>query len=84
MGDPRVQVYTNEKLLPAWTTLRLGSFRGDESVFERLEVAARDHPVFDGFDDESIATLEEVRVRNFYRIGDEKGRVLRRFAGGGV
>jgi hypothetical protein len=84
VGDPRVRTYTNEKLLPAWTDARLGSFRGDADVHERLEVVSRDHPVFAGFDDDEIATLEEVKLRNFFRLPDDIGRPLIRFADGGA
>jgi hypothetical protein len=84
VGDPRVRTYLNDRLLPAWGELRLGSFRGGEEVFERLEVAAPDHPVFEGLEPEALATIEEVRLRNFYRIEGEADRVLLRYAGGGT
>lgn len=82
-GDPRVREYANEKLLPGWTDLRLGRFRGEEEVHERLTVLAPDHPVFVGFEPEEMQTLEEVRLRNFYRLPEDVGRPLLRFAGGG-
>ena len=82
-GDPRVGSYLDQRLLSAWTPLRLGSFRGHEDVFERLEIVARDHPVFDGLEEEALATLEETRLRNFYRISEGAGRTLVRYAGGG-
>ena len=84
VGDPRVREYVNERLLPGWTTLRLGPFRGEEDVFERLEIAAADHPVFADLDGEARATLEEVRLRNFFRMDETIGRPLVRFAGGGA
>ncbi len=83
-GDPRVRAYLNERLLPAWTNLRLGEFRGEADVHERLVVADRDHPVFAGFEDEEIQTLEEARLRNFFRLPDDIGRPLIRFADRGA
>jgi len=83
-GDPRVREYVNQKLLPGWTDLRLGRFRGEEEVHERLTILAPDHPVFVGFEPEELQTLEEVRLRNFYRLPEDEGRPLLRFAGGGA
>lgn len=83
-GDPRVAQYHDESLLPALGPLRLGEFRGAEDARERLELAAPDHPVFAGFDEEELATLEEVRLRNFYRLTEDHGTVLLRYAGGGA
>lgn len=83
-GDPRVRDYTNDTLLPAWSPLRLGSFRGEQDVHERLQIVAADHPVFDSLEAEALASLEEVRVRNFYRLDESVGRPLLRFAGGGA
>ena len=84
VGDPRVRNYVNDRLLPGWTNLRLGAFRGEEDVFERLEIVAADHPVFADLDAEARATLEEVRLRNFFRMDETIGRPLLRFAGGGA
>lgn len=84
VGDPRVRNYVNDRLLPGWTTLRLGGFRGQEDVFERLEIVAADHPVFADLDEEARATLEEVRLRNFFRMDETIGRPLVTFAGGGA
>lgn len=84
VGDPRVREYTNEKLLPQWTDLRLGTFRGEEETHERLEVTARDHPVFAGFEAEEMETLREVQLRNFYRLPEALGKSLLRFADGGA
>ena len=84
VGDPRVRSYTNERLLPRWTRLRLGQFRGAEDVHERLEIVASDHPIFEGLEEEARATLEEVRLRNFFRLDETVGRPLIRFAGGGA
>ncbi len=83
-GDPRVRTYTNQRLLSGWTNLRLGPFRGEEDVFERLEVSAPDHPVFADLEPEARATLEEVRLRNFFRMDETVGRPLLRYAGGGA
>lgn len=84
VGDPRVRGYVNERLLPNWTSLRLGAFRGEEDVFERLEIVADDHPIFADLEDDARATLEEVRLRNFFRMDETIGRPLLRFAGGGA
>jgi hypothetical protein len=83
-GDPRVRTYTNESLLAGWGPLRLGAFRGEQDVHERLQIVARDHPAFEGLEAEALATLEEVRLRNFYRLDEGVGRPLIRFAGGGA
>lgn len=83
VGDPRVRDYVNQKLLPEWTRARLSPFRDDSDAHERLEVVATDHPVFTGFTAEEIATLEEVKLRNFYRLPEDVGRTLVRFADGG-
>ena len=84
VGDPRVRAYTNETLLPAWGPLRLGTFRGEQDVHERLQIVAHDHPVFEGLELEALASLDEVRVRNFYRLDESVGRPLLSFAGGGA
>jgi Aerotolerance regulator N-terminal/von Willebrand factor type A domain len=82
-GDPRVGSYLNEKLLPTWTPLRLGAFRGSEQTFERLEITAADHPIFDGLETEALQTLTEAQLQGFYRLDEADGEVLVRFAGGG-
>jgi len=79
-----VREYTNERLLPQWTDLRIGSFRGEEETHERLEIVARDHPVFAGFEAEELETLREVQLRNFYRLPESLGQTLLRFADGGA
>ncbi len=84
LGDPRERAYANEKLLPQWTSVRLGPFRGGTGGFEHLEVAATDHPAFGGFAPEEIATLQEARLRDFYVLATEEGRTLLRYRGGGV
>jgi hypothetical protein len=84
VGDPRVRSYTNEKLLPQWTELRLGSFRGEEETHERLEISARDHPALAGFEPEELETLKEVQLRNFYRLPETLGRPLLSFQDGGA
>lgn len=84
VGDQRVRSYVNDRLLPNWTTLRLGPFRGEEDVFERLQIVAQDHPIFADLEAEAQATLEEVRLRNFFRMDETIGRPLLRYAGGGA
>ena len=83
-GDPREREYANEKLLPTWTTARLSEFRGGEESIEHLEVLARNHPIFQGFTGEEIATLEEAKLRDFYRIEGGAGQPLLEYRGGGV
>jgi hypothetical protein len=83
-GDPGVRAYTNEKLLPSWTAARLGPFRNGREGTQRLIVSARDHPVFTGFEDDELATLEEVELRNYYPLPETVGRSLVRFADGGA
>ncbi|HKI83253.1 MAG TPA: hypothetical protein VKA63_02865, partial [Candidatus Krumholzibacteria bacterium] len=83
-GDPREREYANENLLPTWTTARLGPFRGGEESIEHLQVVARDHPIFQGFSREEIATLEEAKLRDFYRIEGQTGHPLIEYRGGGV
>jgi len=83
-GDPREREYANEKLLPTWTTARLSSFRGGEESIEHLEVVARNHPIFQGFSREEIETLEEAKLRDFYRIEGQDGQPLVEYRGGGV
>jgi hypothetical protein len=84
VGDPRVRSYTNEKLLPQWTDLRLGSFRGEEDTHERLEISALDHRALAGFEPEELETLREVQLRNFYRLPETLGRPLLSFQDGGA
>ena len=84
VGDPRVRAYTNEKLLPQWTELRLGAFRDAEDTHERLEIVSRDHSAFAGFENDELATLREVQFRNFYRLPEDRGRVLIRYIDGGA
>jgi hypothetical protein len=83
-GDPREREYANEKLLPTWTTARLSPFRGGEESIEHLEVLARNHPIFQGFSRQEIATLEEAKLRDFYRIEGQAGQPLVEYRGGGV
>lgn len=83
-GDPRVRAYANEKLLPPWTEARLGPFRGGTETYERFEIVDRDHPAFAGFRDEEIETLENVKLRNFFRMSEGLGRTLLRYRGGGA
>lgn len=83
VGDPRVGSYVNERLLPRWTSLRLGAYRGEEQAFERLELAAAGHPIFEDIEAEALETLTEARLQSFYRIEESEGETLLRFAGGG-
>lgn len=83
-GDPAVRAYSNEKLLPAWTTARLGPFRQGRDAVQHITIVARDHPVFTGFEDEELATLEEAEVRNYFALPEDAGRMLARFTDGGA
>jgi len=84
LGDPRERAYANEKLLPQWTSARLGPFRGGRDGSEHLVMAAPDHPAFTGFGEEEIATLQEARLRDFYRLSEDAGRTLLRWTDGGA
>ena len=84
LGDPRERAYANEKLLPQWTTARLGPFRGGRESFEHLELVASGHPAFAGFSREEIETLQEVKLRDFYHLPEEASTTLLRFGGGGA
>lgn len=83
-GDPRIQRYLDESLLPAWGLPGLGTFRENAQTRDRLQIVAPDHPVFDGFDAEARATLGEATVYNFYRLGEGFGAPLLAWADGGV
>lgn len=84
VGDPRVQRYVDGSLLPAWGLPGLGQFRENAQTRDRLEFAAPDHPVFEGFDEEARTTLAEATVYNFFRVGEDFGTPLLAWADGGV
>jgi hypothetical protein len=83
VGDPRVERYLNESLLPAWGLPGLGAFRANAQTRDRLEFLAPQHPVFEGFDEEARATTSEASVYNFFRLPDDFGTPLLGWADGG-
>jgi hypothetical protein len=83
-GDPRVQRYLDDSLLPAWGLPGLGSFRATAETRDRLEFLVPEHPAFAVFDAEARATLTEATVYNFFRLPDDFGTPLLAWADGGA
>ncbi len=81
-GDPVLQGYLQQTLLPA-----LG-FSGEKLGFQsraaglRTHLVGRSTPLFTGFDQKALGTLEDVTWRRWFSLQDQGAEVLLSLAGG--
>jgi hypothetical protein len=81
VGDPTLQSYLEQTLLPALGWPPEAEFRSRAATAqERVSVLSPQHPVFAGLGSEPLATLSEVTWRRYFAVGEGDGRVLLTFA----
>jgi hypothetical protein len=82
LGDPTLQSYLEQTLLPALglpgrLEYRARAVEGRENV----TLLAREHPVFRGLGEEALATLADVGWQRYFALEEGSARVLLAFTG---
>ncbi len=77
LGDPTLEAYLAQTLLPGLELPAELRFRSrSHAGREKAVLAAPQHPIFQGFDDDALATLGDVDWRRYFAVAENDAQVL--------
>jgi hypothetical protein len=80
VGDPTLESYLHDALLPALGLPLTTEYRSrPESGRENINLLSRGHPIFNGLDQDAIATLQDISWQRYYALEEGTGRILWEF-----